>query len=229
MMCVQWEPHVRTMGTCSPCPQMCMCNPTRCIVQIACCQVTIDNHDFQGILDFKFSKVRMYSHHLQQVFMDKSLLWGQRNTAMASVHSMASPCDFLMVVSDAIDQSHWALPRDPQLRSVKSLAAYKRPTCVVVVVWVIGHLCRFWVLDQDQAHDATCTADLVARTLEEVRSMLQVQGRAMPPNVIYWVPTAKLDVECLQHLFQSNCKSSRHPLLLLLLGVVVVAWCLLLL
>ena len=45
---------------------------------------------------------------------------------MQAAVNPATPCDFLMVCSDAIDQSHWCLPRDPGLQAVKSLASYKR-------------------------------------------------------------------------------------------------------
>ncbi len=119
--------------------------------------------------------------------MDKALLWGQRSAALASVAVPMHPSDYLMVVSDAIDQGHWRLPRDPGLKSIKSLASYHRPTSIVVCVWVIGVLCRFWVLDEDQMHDSSTTADLVARTLEEVKVIFTTEGKQMPPNVVYWV------------------------------------------
>jgi hypothetical protein len=104
----------------------------------------------------------------------------------------STPCDFLMIVSDAIDQSHWCLPRHPGLRSVKSLASYRRPVVCVLCVWIVGFLLRFFVLDQDQAHDASCVAECVARALEEVNDILRASGRTMPPCVIYWVSEAAL-------------------------------------
>jgi hypothetical protein len=146
----------------------------------------LDQSDASGILSYKFEKIRNYSAHLEQVFRDKAVLWGQRATALASRAVSAHACDYLMVVSDAIDQSHWRLPRDPDLKLVKSLANFKRPSCVVICVWVVGILCRFWILDEDQAHDSSTTIDVVARTLEEVYVILEKEGKPMPPNIIYW-------------------------------------------
>ena len=92
-----------------------------------------------------------------------------------------------MICSDSIDQSHWALPRDPDLANIKALATFQRPTCVVVCVWVVGLMIRFFVLDQDQPHGSSTTIDVVGRTLEEVAEIFRSRGRTLPVNLIYWV------------------------------------------
>ena len=63
---------------------------------------------------------------------------------------------------------------------------------VVLCVWVVGFLVRFFVLDQDQAHDASCCAECVSRTLEEVVVILRAVGRTMEPCAIYWASLAAL-------------------------------------
>lgn len=155
-------------------------------------QVCIDALDAVAVMEHKFTEISRYSAHLRKVFQDKSLLWSQRSIAMLSAISPDTACDFLMICSDAIDQSHWCLPRHPGLRALKSLSSYRRPVVVVLCVWVVGFLVRFFVLDQDQAHDASCCAECVSRTLEEVVVILQAVGRTMPPCVIYWASLAAL-------------------------------------
>ena len=150
----------------------------------------MDAHDIVATIGHKFEQVTAYSAHLRQVFRDKSILWSQRATSMSSVFVPSSPCDFLLICSDGIDQSHWALPRFSNLQTVKAVSNYKRPTCVVICVWAIGHLLRFWVLDQDQAHDSSTTIDCVARTIEEVSEKFEREGRSLPCNLIYWVMLA---------------------------------------
>lgn len=83
----------------------------------------------------------------------------------------------------------------------QSVCGIGRPAVVVQCIWVVGWLVRFFVLDQDQAHDASCIADCLARTLEEVAVIMKEVGRSMPSCLIYWV---RLDALVLDAQGSSN-------------------------
>ena len=65
----------------------------------------------------------------------------------------------------------------------QSVCGIGRPAVVVQCVWVVGWLVRFFVLDQDQAHDASCIADCLARTLEEVSVIMKVDLLGTPRSI----------------------------------------------
>ena len=95
--------------------------------------------DAEAVIEHKFENMFTYSAHVRNVFAVKSMLWSQRATVMDAAVNPTNASDFVMICADSIDQSHWALPRDPALKNVKSIASYKRPTCVIVCVgdWYI--------------------------------------------------------------------------------------------
>ncbi len=131
-----------------------------------------------GLVD-KVAKVKKYSDHLTQVFADRRLL-----DVLLGCEPRMLP-HFVVVMGDGMDQAHWRLPRDPGLKTVKSIASLKRPQCVVHMIWVYGIHIRFYISDCDMAHDSSMITECLAQSLEKTAELLAASGKKMPSALLY--------------------------------------------
>jgi hypothetical protein len=134
-------------------------------------------------LEEKFAAHSAYKQHLNIVFNDRQVSWMARDMAMASQGS-----DAFVIFTDGMDQAKARLPRDPMLRSMKDVAQFQRPQCVVQIVWVIGVRLDLYILDCDQAHDSSSIIQCVSTTLEHIAVDFASRNRMMPSALFLWVP-----------------------------------------
>jgi hypothetical protein len=71
---------------------------------------------------------------------------------------------------------------------MKDVSSFKRPQCVVQIVWVIGVRLDLYILDCDQAHDSSAIVQCVSTTLEHIAKDFESQNRQMPSALFLWVP-----------------------------------------
>ena len=97
---------------------------------------------------------------------------------------VSKPVLFLM--TDGMEQSHWATPRLRGLRGPKRLSTYRRPQCKVQGVWVFWFQVHFFVADSNMPHDASMTCEVIARSLECVKQICLERGLSMPAEFVIW-------------------------------------------
>lgn len=145
-----------------------------------CHQLKQQLRDNKCTLEERLGAVTMYREHLHDQFVDRSSLWCLR-TISSDHHS-----NTLVIVTDGIDQSKFALPRDSGLRCLSSLSKYHRPRAKVHGCWALGWVLRVGVMDETQAHDASCVLELLARTLEDVAKICEQEKRPFPATVLLY-------------------------------------------
>ena len=77
------------------------------------------------------------------------------------------PHPVLVIMTDGMDQAHWAIPRMRGLRGPKSWGKYFRPRVKVQGVWVFFLGVYFFLADDTQAHDSNMTIEVIARALDQ--------------------------------------------------------------
>lgn len=145
-----------------------------------CWQLKQQLRDKGASLELRLGAVRLYRDHLHDQFVDRSSLW-----ATSSI-SKDHDSDTLVLVTDGMDQSKFALPRDKGLQTLSSWSKFHRPRAKVHGVWAIGWCLQVGVLDEDQRHDSSCVIELVARTLERVAEIASAEGRKFPSTILLW-------------------------------------------
>ena len=136
-------------------------------------------------LSTKALLVKEYSDHLSDVFVDRRLM----ETLICNAHLFKDA--YLVICGDGMDQAHWRLPRDPELKTVKALGSFQRPQCVLHMIWVFNVRIEFFILDSDQHHDSSMVTECMARTLEKVAADFESMGSVMPPALLYMVAGMK--------------------------------------
>lgn len=94
----------------------------------------------------------------------------------------------LCLMTDGMDQAHWAVPRLPKWRGPKKFAEGKirRPRCKVQGAWCFFYNIHIVVADPVMPHDSSFTAEVVMRTLERCRVVAQEKGLPYPRELCLW-------------------------------------------
>ena len=133
-------------------------------------------------LSTKLPKVKEYQVHLYENKLDLWLWEAQIEYVMQTTNPA-----YWCMCGDGMDQQSWAIPRDPDLAAIKDLATFKRPRCVLHLMWIFDVVMIFFILDEDQAHDSSAINEMMARTLEKAVENCRARGQSIPPGLIYWV------------------------------------------
>ena len=85
-------------------------------------------------MEVKLGAVLRYRQHLSDVYSDRCHCW--------ALQELSGEGDCVVIMSDGMDQSKFALPRDPGLRATAFAAKLRknRPRVTIHGIWICGHL-----------------------------------------------------------------------------------------
>ena len=121
------------------------------------------------------STMRLQNHY-KEVAMSREL-----EETLRSMPPTA-PKPILVLVTDGMDQSHWALPRLKGFRGAKRFSnpQIKRPRAKVHAVWCFYWGVHFFVTDSTQPHDSNLTIEVLSRCLEHCQMVSRKKALPLP-------------------------------------------------
>ena len=101
-------------------------------------------------------------------------------------HPFTSPDSPLVMWIDGMDQSFWAVPRMKAGRTPKCLDGMVRPRVKVVGCWSFHLGVHFYLAHDSDPKDSSLTVELLARTIENARTVSERLNKPMPRTVLIW-------------------------------------------
>lgn len=149
-----------------------------------------------------------------------------------------SPKPVLVICTDGMDQSHWALPRLRGFRGPKRFSnpSVRRPKCKVQGVWCFFFGVHFFIADATQPHDSNLTCEVISRALEHCKQVAEKRSLPLPSDMAIFCDNTPREnkntclltfmalLQC-RHMFRStgllfHCKGHTHNILDQLYGIV---------
>ncbi|CAJ1332287.1 unnamed protein product [Effrenium voratum] len=126
-------------------------------------------------LELKLGALKAYRTHLEDTFQ----LW-QLQSLSEDGHSSS----VLTIVLDGMDQSKFAVPRDPALRAAASLANIVNPRMKLHGAWALGWTLDLHVVDEPVKKDSAFVIETIALALEKAFKIAAETGRRMPDQLV---------------------------------------------
>ncbi|CAL1146198.1 unnamed protein product [Cladocopium goreaui] len=117
-------------------------------------------------LESKLQVLKEYRSHLHSQYCDRTVIW--RLQAESAEHNS----EVLLISTDGLDQSKFALPREPELRNNALRAKYQRPRVKVHGAWAFGYTLNVYILDEVAKHDSSAILEILSQTIEDVTGLL---------------------------------------------------------
>ena len=157
-------------------------------------------------------------NHYKEVAMSREL-----EETLRSMPPTA-PKPILVLVTDGMDQSHWALPRLKGFRGAKRFSnpQIKRPRAKVHAVWCFYWGVHFFVTDSTQPHDSNLTIEVLSRCLEHCQMVSR--KKALPLPTILRGRIRTVPCYCSWHCVRQGACSLRQPSCFIARATRTISW-----